>query len=312
MKSYIFLSSCIVTIIFYTPIQAQYYRDRTKFIHLDNSYPANDFQVFDMYPEEGKYSLTLHEVFNEPEIMVDFNDNKYPLVFDFGNRGNLVITTALNDSVKYSITDTVNTYTHDGKIIGQVLNIDIASFILFGQTFQNEKATMMDWSMTSSASYNGLVGLNYLKGKCFTLSYQKKEIAISTKTIIPRLPADSYCSIPLETYNYHPYGVHFRGSVNGRDAIIYFDTGRSITQINRNLVLSNRIVSDKSGDYYEGTVNIVFGTLSFDIYFPRISEPRLIKESNLPVGIQVGSDILRYLLITIDRTNNQNLLIIHK
>ena len=35
-------------------------------------------------------------------------------------------------------------------------------------------------------------------------------------------------------------------------------------------------------------------------------------ESDLPVGVEVGIDILKYFILTIDRTNNNNMLLIHK
>jgi hypothetical protein len=47
------------------------------------------------------------------------------------------------------------------------------------------------------------------------------------------------------------------------------------------------------------------------IYYPRVKNTGRDIESALPVGIEIGSDILQYFLLTIDRILDQHVLIIH-
>jgi antitoxin component YwqK of YwqJK toxin-antitoxin module len=290
---------------------SQYLRDSTKYIGLNDFYPGDDSQILEKYDENEKHHLSFDNVFSIPEVLVYFEEKKYPLQFDFGNNGNITITTNICDSIEYKITDTTFTYTPDGQIRGQVFSVIIPEFRSLGQSFVNETGTLSDWTIYSTNPFNGLIGLKYLDNKCFTLSYPQKILAISNHSIVPELKNGKRDLIHLEYYKMHPYGVHFKGKVNDREAIIYFDTGKSHSAINQNLVPSDRIVSDKSGAFYNDTVDIEIGGRSFSVYYPRVKNTNRNIDSNLPVGIEIGSDILKYFLLTIDRTNNQNLLIIH-
>lgn len=314
-NKHIWVITCLIAILtFNNTLQAQYLRDNTKFINLDSFYPKDDSNVFDIYLESEKYQIKINEIFSIPEVMIRFNEKEFPFTFDFGNSDNITITTVLADSISYDVTDTTYTYTPDGKIRGQICKVNIPEFQVLGRSFYNEKGTFADWSIYSTNPFNGLIGLRYLSKLCFTLSYSKKTIAITNRSIISKLSPGHSIIIPLEHYSMHPYGLHFKGKVNGQDAIIYFDTGKSYSEINRNLVPIEKIVSDKSGTFYDGTVEIVFETSSNSImiYYPRVKDLKRNIESNLPVGIDVGSDILKNFLITVDRTDNHNLLIIHK
>ncbi len=290
---------------------SQYLRDSTKYIGLNDFYPKNDSLILEKYGKNEKHHLSFDNIFSIPEVMVYFKEKKYPFQFDFGNSGNITITTNICDSIEYHITDTIFTYTPDGKIRGQVISVIITEFKTLNQSFVGEIGTLSDWTIFSTNPFNGLVGLKYLDNKCFTLSYPRKILAVSNHSIVPELKNGQIDTIHMEYYKMHPFGVHFKGRVNDQAAIIYFDTGKSHSAINQNLVPSEKIVSDKSGAFYNGTVNIEIGGRSFSIYYPRVKNTSRNIESNLPVGIEIGSDILKYLLLTIDRTNNQNLLIIH-
>lgn len=290
---------------------AQYLRDSTSMNGLHELYPGNDMLILNIYDENEKHHLSFNNIFSIPEVMVEFNGMEFPFLFDFGNSGNITITTAIADSVKYIITDTIYTYTPDGRIRGQVYGIILPEFTTLRQSFEHERGTLSEWSVYSTNPFNGLIGLKYIKNTCFTLSYKRKILAISQQSISKELTKGGQTRIPLEQYRMHPYGVHFKGKVNEHDAIIYFDTGKSQSAINRDLVPSEKIVSDKSGDFYKGTVAVGIGDKSFTIYYPRVKNTRRNVDSNLPVGIEIGSDILKHLLLTIDRTNGQDLLIIH-
>ena len=313
MDKYKFLRIILIVklILLNVALFSQYLRDSTRFIGLDDLYPKEDSLIFDLYRDEEKHPLEIHEIYFIPEVAVSFEGADFPFFFDFGNSGNITITNSIADSLKYIITDTTFTYTPDGKIRGKVYDILLPEFHTLDQSFLNETGTLSDWSIFSNHPINGLIGLKYLDAKCFTLSYPRKLLAISEHSIVPEVTGNSHSVIRLEKYKMHPYGIHFIGSVNGQVAIIYFDTGKSHSAINQALVPSDKIVSDKSGAFYNGTVEIDMAGRIFKIYYPRVKDTRRNVESDLPVGIEMGSDLLKYFLLTIDRTNNQNLLIIH-
>lgn len=289
----------------------QYLRDSTRFIGVSGFYPQNDSLILSIYNKNEKHHLTFDNPFSIPEVMVNFNSIEYPFFFDFGNSDNITITISIADSLKYLITDTTYTYTPDGRIRGQVFSIILPEFQTLKQSYIHESGILSDWSVFSTSPINGFIGLKYLTDKCFTLSYPQHTLAISDSSILPQLTNSRHDLIMLEYYKMHPYGVHYKGKVNNQEAIIYFDTGKSHSAINQNLVTSDKILSDKSGTFYNGTIKIEMGERNFMIYYPRVKNTNREIESNLPVGIEIGSDILKYFLLTIDRTNNQNVLIIH-
>lgn len=303
----LFLLICLLSLD--NNLYSQYLRDSTRYIGLNDFYPENDSSILEKY--DKKHHLSFENAFSIPEIPVYFGEKEYPFQFDFGNNGNITITTNICDSIEYTITDTSHTYTPDGKIRGEVFRIVIPAFQTLNQSFVNESGTLSDWRTYSSDPFNGLIGLKYLDNKCFTLSYRQKTLAVSNQSILPELKNGMGDSIHLEHYRMHPYGVHFKGRVNEQEAIIYFDTGKSHSAINQNFVPADRIVSDKSGSFYNGSLNIDLGGRRFTIIYPRVKNTNRNIESAIPVGIEIGSDILKYFLLTIDRTNNQNLLIIH-
>lgn len=159
----------------------------------------------------------------------------------------------------------------------------------------NELGILSEWSVYSTSPINGLIGLKYIDKKCFTLCYPPKLLAISDHSIIPKLK-NSLKIIHMEHYEMHPYGIHFKGKINGQESIIYFDTGKSHSAINQTQVPSDRIVSDKSGTFYNGLFKIEIGGGSFTIYYPRVKNTNRNVESDLPVGIEIGSEYLTELL----------------
>ncbi len=293
-------------------LTAQYYRDQTKLLLSNSLYPSSAKDYFSHYNQDEIVSITLHEEFKIPEINVKFGDHVIPLFFDFGNNGNILITNAISDSIALSIQDTVPTYTPDGKVRAIVYDVVLPQFELLDSVYFNESATLADWSVFSTSPTNGIVGLKYFQNKRFTLSYRDGILAISSDTIPVNLTTDRASTFPIQVFENHPYGVYFEGEVNGERVLIYFDTGKSHSKMNESLFQASKIVSDKSGNFCADTVSIHFGNHHFEIYYPRVGIiNRSTDCSDLVVGMEVGSDILYQFLITIDRTNDNNHLILH-
>jgi hypothetical protein len=137
-------------------------------------------------------------------------------------------------------------------------------------------------------------------------------LAVSDNPFPIETLTDSSILMNLLTIRQHPFGLFLEGDVNNTEALIYLDSGKNYSEINRALVPDNLIVSDKSGSFYNGTVTISFGDVCFDIYYPRVKTLQRNTNSELPMGIDIGSDILKHFTITIDRTEDRNLIIFHK
>lgn len=290
----------------------QYLRDSTRLLKMEALTHGDEASVLKLYAPKERIPLTLDPVYGIPEVEVQFGSEVYPFFFDFGNSGNMAITTQLQDQVDYTITDTSFTYTPDGQVRGQIYRIRLPRFTVFGKEHRDESSTLMDWKITSSDPYNGLVGLKYLQGTCFTLSYAEKQLAVSREAVWKKLPEEKVLVLPLENYRMHPWGVHVLGQVEGREAVLYFDTGKSVSMVNRDLLPEELIRTDKSGSFYAGVVEVVLGDQRFEIYYPRVRPLHRDIETDVPVGIELGSDILQHFLLTIDRSSPAGKLVIHK
>ncbi len=298
-----------VLLVSYKISNAQYLRDSTRFIFPENEYALSDALIFSHYNQMETFPISLHKVFGIPEINLKSDTTKIPLFFDFGNNSDIVLTTAISEKLKYHILDTTFTYTPDGKIRGTVYSIVIPEFEVFGQQFINETAILADWQIFATEPIHGLVGLNYLKSNCFSISYARKQLAVSGNSIIETCDIPDDAVIALEKYELHPSVVYFSGNIDEIRSVIYLDTGKNYSVINKNLVDKAKIISDKSGSFYPGTVYLDFGVFSFSIYYPRVGEINRNIDTELPMGIEVGSDILKYFHITVDRTKGKNDLI---
>lgn len=293
-------------------LKAQYFRDQTRLLLSNSLYPSAAKDYFSHYNQDEIIPITLHEEFKIPEINVKFGDDVIPLFFDFGNNGNILITNAVSENLTFIVEDTVPTYTPDGKVRAIVYDIVLQQFELLDSVFINEPAILADWSVFSTSPTNGIVGLKYFQNKRFTLSYRDGILAITDDTIQENYFTERASMLPIQVFENHPYGVYFEGKVNGQRVLIYFDTGKSHSKLNQNLFQDSKIVSDKSGSFYADTVSIHFGNHHFEMYYPRVGGiNRSTDSSDLLVGMEVGSDILNQFLITIDRTNGKNHLILH-
>lgn len=309
-KSYSYVFILIFFFSLFSITEAQYLRDKTNYINLDNYYPT-DFEITENYNTYKTYSLTYNNIFGIPEVEVKFQNNSYPLKFDFGNNHNIIITSELKKSVEYNFIDSSFTYNPDGSIRDKVLKIIIPYFNIFDKDYYNEESVLVDWKTFSTNPFNGLIGLKYLADKSFTLDIKSKHLLVSSESIVDKIDNNKAVTIDLLNFAYHPYGIHFIGKINNTKRIIYFDTGKSHTALNRDLFPNEKILTDKSGSFYDGKVNISFGKINFDIEYPRVKSLKRNIENNYEMGIEIGIDILKYFLISVDRTNNKNTMIIH-
>lgn len=291
-------------------VKAQYLRDSTRVIGLPQVIKSDSINLFTHYSTSQQFDITLHPTFNIPQIEVVFNDVSVPLFLDFGNSGDILITNAISSLVDYTVLDTVYTYTPSGEVRGVIESVIFPEVRVLGEKFTNVAGSVANWSIFSTEPTNGIVGLNYLAGKCFTLSYRNKKIGVSSKSINQSFPSLSNNAIDLETFAFHPTGVYVKGMVNNINTIVYFDTGKSHTMINSDLLPPEMIATDISGSYFKGEVQLVFGQFQFSIYYPRVKLLRRNINSELPVGIEVGSDMLNFFDITVDRSGGSNCLFI--
>ncbi len=298
----------ILSLVSFVEVQAltQYFRDRTRLVDFERLKCLYKEEIFKHYQEADTYKISLDKDFGMPHLDLVFGESSYPFILDFGNNGNIIISNAISDKIDYKEIKKSYTYTPNGEIRGEAVEIELSTFKLLNKTYEKEKSTLVDWSIFSTSPMNGLIGLKYLQNCIFTLDYEARILALSQEDI--NLEGEK---IHLLDLPYHPYGIHFIGKVNGKDAIIYLDTGKSHTEINSALLDKDELVEDKSGRFYPGLIDIQLGNKHFSIEYPRVKHMQRDIDSEYPLGIYIGSDILKYMTLTLDRRNSKNYLIIH-
>lgn len=279
-------------------------------IDKNNYYSEKDWIREMNYQDSELENIRINPVFGIPELFVGFSEGSYPLFLDFGNSDEIVITHALKDKINYSAIREIETRNADGSFRGIIQVIEIPEIRILGKKYSNVTASLADWKIYASEPFNGMVGMDYFSNMRFTLDYKRRLFASSAQPLSD-VEAQNYIKIPLIEFNYHPYGVHFMGTVNGKPSLIYFDTGKSKTFIEKDLVDTTQLISDKGGTYYNGTVPVNFLELSLEIKFPLVKDIKRKTGENYSVGIEVGSDLLKNFIISIDRTGDSNILYIH-
>jgi hypothetical protein len=207
-----------------------------KLINSESYYPQNEWKDELNYQDTNLFNITLHSIFGVPELVVEFGNKSYPLHFDFGNSKYLMISTVLENEIDYTIIEEGETLNPDGSFRGIIYWIEIPEIKIINKKYYNVTAMLADWKIFASEPINGGISMDYFNGLRFTLDYKKKLLACIHQPFPYDTSTENYLRINLIKLDYHPYGVHFMGEVNNVKSLIYFDTGRNKTAINRNLV----------------------------------------------------------------------------
>lgn len=279
-------------------------------INGNSYYPKTDWISEINYLDTDLYHMKIND-HGIPQIGVKLNKQEYPLILDFGNNDMMFITTELKDKIAYSLTGEYF-LNYDGSANPDMFYIKIPEVEIFGKKYTDVKAVIAPWERFSSKPFNGAVSMNYLNDHRFTLDYKRQLLAITSKPFSYDTSSDNYSVIDLIRIRNHTSKIFLMGKMNGIDVLIYFDTGCSKTLVNKELFDTDIISSGKRGALYNGTIKLQFSDISMKMENPIVRNlPSSIKY-DYPLGMILGSDVLKYFIFTIDRTSNNNKLIIHK
>ncbi len=268
-------------------------------------YPSADWQTELQY-DAGDIKPLHMSLAGCPEVDVRLNGKPFRLLFDYGCSKGFQITTAVQERADYTVLEETNTYWADGTIRGKVKRIRVNSLEVFGDRYEDQEGTLADWRIFSSVPHEGLIGLEYFAGYRFTQDYRRGKLGLTHRPFPAALKGSSdYESIELlDPPEYHKYGVYVLGKVNGVECVIHIDTGSSKTMVDPAMLTS----SEKPPA--ERAVSL--GSFEFTIRRYRVTPIQHPSPCEVPVRMGIGSDLLRHFVITIDRTEKQNLLIVHK
>jgi hypothetical protein len=250
--------------------------------------------------------------FGIPLIPIMLNEEVFPLLLDFGNSGDIQITNAISDRVMFEEIGEIATYWSDGSARGRIKRIKLAKISVFGDIYENVDCTLADWKIYSSLPFDGAIGLNYFMKKRITIDYVNDEFRISSKGLSGgSREAAALNGVRLEEPpDYFMSGIFVKGRVNGSDTIIYFDTGSSHSFIDRKMLDRDRIKKGLRNYDVSRQVSVVIGGTSFEVEGVRLSDDLEFQEYPYTVGFEIGADLLRNCIITVDRTEGSGYLML--
>lgn len=268
---------------------------------IQNSVSRFDAVAYGYTPDdENKIKLN---VFHMPLVPVKINDYNTWLVLDFGSSGCITLTTHIKDKIEFSINGEQNSYWSDGRIRGKIQNITVDSISFHDIRLSNHQCVLADWKMYSSLPLNGLIGLQYFIDQRITIDYKNRKLYLSNSCIPAAIKESSNSLIlPLIMPPKHfMSGVFVQGKINGNNTIVYIDSGNSKTSINKKYFRSK-----------PKSINLELGNQIFKISNFKEENNIEFQDFRKDIGIVLGSDFLKDSVITIDRTQGNNQMILIK
>jgi hypothetical protein len=146
------------------------------------------------------------------------------------------------------------------------------------------------------------VGLDFFLQRRLTLDYRSLKVAAATSPLPEKLDPKRYLSLALiEPPKSQGHILYSAARVNGRDAIVYFDTGYNVSFIDPEFAPGLPYV-ERSGRFkvFRQRVPVEFGDRRFNLDEVRESPIRRGVGLSLPVALALGSDVLSHFAVTID------------
>lgn len=182
------------------------------------------------YGKTDLYPLNLSAV-GIPFVDVEISGVKVSLMLDRGTSRGLVITTSA-PAIPHRVEERGEELNADGSHRGESLSIRVETISVLGEVFKNVAGGLSDWQMFSSEPFNGAVGLDFFLGRRLTLDYRSRKVGVNASLLPEKLDGRRYLSADLvEPPQSQGHILYARARVNGREAIVYFDTGYNVSFI---------------------------------------------------------------------------------
>jgi hypothetical protein len=254
------------------------------------------------YGETQLYPLTLGPT-GCPLVDVDISGVMVPVILDSGTAEGFSITNNA-PPIPHHVEGRVEALNADGSHRGETFRIRVETMSVLGEVFKNVLGDMPDWQMDSSVPFDGSVGLDFFLKRRLTLDYRSKKVGTTSLPLPDKLDPKRYLSLDLvepPPNLSQGHTLYVRGRVNGRDAIIYLDTGTNVSFINPAFAEGlTRVERPGKFKVFREQVPIKLGGHTLILDDLRESEVRRGTGFDLPVALFLGSDVLSRFIVTID------------
>lgn len=252
------------------------------------------------YQKTQLYPLTLTAA-GCPLVDVDLAGVKVSLLLDSGTARGLVITNNA-PPIPHRVEERMEELNADGSHRGESFRIRVGTVSVLGEVFKNVAGGLSDWRMFSSEPFNGTVGLDFFLDRRLTLDYRSRKVGVTASPLPAKLDRKRYLSVALiEPPKSQGHILYARARVNGREAIVYFDTGHSISFIDPAFTQGlARVERPRKFKVFREGVPLELGGHRFVLDELRESSVRRGTGFDLPVALVLGSDALSRFVVTID------------
>ena len=236
-----------------------------------------------------------------PLIEAEVSGAKVSLMLDSGTaRGFLITNNA--PSIPHQVEERIEELNADGSHRGEGFRIRVETVSVLGEVFKNVAGDLADWQMYSSEPFDGTVGLDFFLARRLTLDYRARRVGATASPLPKKLDRRHYLSVDLvEPPESQGHILYARAKVNGREAIVYFDTGYNVSFIDPAFA-EGLTRAERPGKFkvFRERVPIELGGHTFILDDLRESPVRRGSGFDLPVALLLGSDVLSRFIVTID------------
>lgn len=253
------------------------------------------------YQESEIHSLYISPFIGCPFIDADVSGIQTRLMFDTGTSRGFMITNQA-PSIPYSVVQHGEELNADGSYRGPSDSIHVDSINILGKRFKDVTGTLADWRMFSSAPFEGTLGLDFFLDRRITLDYLTGNIAVSTKPLPDMANGERYLVLDLvDGPEQHGHNLYARAVVNGRKAIVYFDTGYSHSWIDPGFA-NHLTATETTGRYRVLRQKVPVELAGQTILLSDVREDSIRRGPgfDFPVALALGSDFLTHFIVTID------------
>lgn len=246
-----------------------------------------------------------------PLIPVRFGGDEYRFYFDTGCDSDIVLTNALEGKFGYTVTSQVEQLNRDGSHRGWSYGINIGELTLFDRVYNDIGCVMIDWKMSSSHKFNGLVGTKMFENRVVTLDYRARLMGVSENAPdYSNLPQEKYAVVPIlrTRTDGQENLVFFECEINGEKAVIYIDTGKNVSYIhdpNSGYIIGSN--TDRAPNTPRANADIKVGEISFEVRGAYKAKITQYDDFDKTLAVELNSDqILKNdIVVTFDFINDQ-------
>jgi hypothetical protein len=266
---------------------------------LERTTPAQWIQELEYKPDQI-YPLGVDRL-GCPLIEASVSGVKLLLMLDSGTARGFLLTNHA-PPVPHSTVARNEELNADGTHRGDSFEIRLANMRVLGKVFENVAGSLSDWRMYSSDPFDGTVGLDFFLDRRVTLDYRSAKVAVTALPLPLKFAPARYVSLDLlDAPKSQGHVLYARARVNGRDTVVYFDTGYNMSFIDPQFADGLPQV-ERPGRFkiFRQQVLVELDGHRFLLNDLREDAIRRGTAFDVPVGLVLGSDILSQFIVTID------------